>query len=266
MRDQFHLGSAGLRLELPDQLVEPREQLLLDHLYPHRVEPARTRDRSSRSGVVLERPHEAVRVTVLDEAHLLGLELRAGADVAVHEDDGIVASARMRGRRQCRGDAPDEDEYGEPDAAWRRSAQLQVPCQRQTRHSGQNVSNCMARDASKAPAMVSRTTKNPADQSGVRWLGSAPRGFIPIGLAKAKPSRGTPRAKPPRSESRASPLGTTMQLNVVPAQYHGALRTPAAQTQKIPGVRGLRAMELAGQLSNLAVSYSSVSSRSRGRQ
>src|SRR4051794_34922177 len=168
MRDQFDLGSAGLGLELPDQLVEPREQLLLDHLYPDRVEPARTRDRSRRSGVVLERPHKAVRVAVLDEADLLRLELRAGADVAVHEDDGIVASARMRGRRRCGSDERDEDEYGEPDAAWRRSAQLRVPCQRQTRHNGQNVSSCMAQDASKAPAAAFSDYQAPLINAGIR--------------------------------------------------------------------------------------------------
>src|SRR5438067_1208812 len=62
-------------------------------------------------GVVLQDAHEAVRIAVLDEAHLLRLKLRARADVAVYEDDRIVVGARPRVRRRAEAEQRDHGEH-----------------------------------------------------------------------------------------------------------------------------------------------------------
>ena len=141
MREQVDLRPPGLGLELRDQLVEPREQLLLDHLDPDGVEPARAGDGSGRSRVVLEHPHVAVGIAVLDESHLLGLELRAGADIPVDEDGGVVVGALLRLRWRCATEMRGHDERHDREAEPRRSPELHFPCQRKTRQLGQSVSN-----------------------------------------------------------------------------------------------------------------------------
>src|SRR5437764_8529543 len=96
---QLDLGPAGLSFQLGDELVQAGEQLRLDDLNSDRVESGGSGYRRGGSRVVLDDLDVVLRVAVLDEAQLLGLELRARPNVPVHEDHRILGGSRLRAGR-----------------------------------------------------------------------------------------------------------------------------------------------------------------------